>query len=160
MKEKNKTRYIALGIYLILVGIFYFFTLRSGSESVKESSFVTNVVLSILKFFTFHKVEFDYEVIHLLTRKLIGHFGFNLIIGLSCYYMMYSFKGIGKITLIISGILGLVVAYSGELLQYIPANRGPSFIDALINFSGEICGIFIMFIIIYAVMKRRKSNKS
>ncbi len=159
MKQKNKTRYIALAVYLILVGIFYFFTLRSGIKSEKESSLVTDVFISILRFFTFHKVEFDYEVMHHLTRKLVGHFGYNLIIGLAGYFMMYSFKGLGKITLIISIILGLFVAYSSELMQYIPASRGPSFLDGTINFSGELCGIFIMLVIIYALKRRRMRQK-
>ena len=80
--KKKSNKIIFLTIYLILILIFYFFTLRSGDESSKDSSITANIVLAILKFFTFHKIEFDYEIIHHITRKMVGHYGYNLIIGL------------------------------------------------------------------------------
>ena len=154
--QNRKTKYLLLAIYLVLVGIFYFFTLSNGIKSAKESSFVTDVFLWILRLITFNKVEFNYDVLHQITRKLVVHYGYNLIIGVSCYFAIYGFKGIGKITLIISILCGLFVAVSGELLQYIPASRGPSFGDAMINFAGEVTGILISFLILYLVYKKKQ----
>lgn len=146
---KNKaTKYIFLSIYITLIFVFYFFTLRDGDESLKDSSFTTNTVLWILRFFTFKRIEFDYDVIHHITRKLVGHYGYNLIIGLFGYLTIFSFKGIGKYTLIISLALGLIIALLGELLQYIPANRGPNMVDALINFMGEVTGTLLVYVIL------------
>ena len=159
-KKKKIIKYIFLSLYIILVGVFYFFTLRSGNESTKDSSLVTDMFLAILNFFTAHKVEFDYEVVHHLTRKLVGHYGYNLLIGLVCLIMMYNFKGIGKISLLISLALGLFVALSGELLQYIPASRGPSIVDAMINFAGEVSGILISFLFILIIQKKKKKEIS
>ena len=155
-KNNNIIKYIFLSIYIILVGIFYFFTLKSGEQSSKESGFVTDVFLGILRFFTFNKVEFDYDTLHLITRKLVGHYGYNLIIGLFGYLTIYSFKGIGKNTLLISLIMGLFVAVSGELLQYIPANRGPNFIDMMINYGGEVSGILLVLLIIIVINKKKQ----
>ncbi|MBO4667514.1 MAG: VanZ family protein [Bacilli bacterium] len=155
--KKKSTKYIFLTIYLILILIFYFFTLRSGDESSKDSSITANIVLAILKFFAFHKIEFDYEIIHHITRKMVGHYGYNLIIGLFGFLTVYSFRGIGNYTLIISIFLGLVIAISGELLQFIPANRAPSVVDMLINFFGEATGVLLPYVII---LYRSNKNKN
>ena len=159
-KKKKVIQYIFLVLYIILVGVFYFFTLRNGNESAKESSIVADMFLGILKFFTFDKVEFDYEVIHHITRKLVGHYGYNLLIGIVSLIMIYNFKGIGKISLLISLILGLFVSISGELLQYLPASRGPSFGDAMINFGGEVSGILISLFIILIIENKKKKEIS
>ena len=156
--KKKTSKYIFLSIYLILILIFYFFTLRSGEESIKDSSLTTNIVLGVLRSFTFNKVKFDYEIIHHITRKMIGHYGYNLIIGLFGFLTVYSFKGIGKYSLIISLVLGLVIAVSGELLQYIPANRGPGPIDMLINYFGEVTGILLVYDIVLFRQNKQKSQ--
>ena len=156
--KKKATKYIFLSIYIALIFVFYFFTLRSGEESTKDSSFTTNIVLAILRFFTFKKVEFDYDLIHHITRKMVGHYGYNLIIGLFGFLTVFIFKGIGKYTLIISLVLGLVIAALGELLQYIPANRGPSLVDALINFMGEVTGTLLVYVIVLYKNNKRSQN--
>ena len=155
-KKKKVIQYIFLVLYIILVGVFYFFTLRNGNESTKDSSIVTDIFLSVLKFFTFGKVEFDYESIHHITRKLVGHYGYNLLIGIISLIMINSFRGIGKISLIICLFLGLFVGISGELLQYIPASRGPNFVDAMINFGGEVSGILICLLLIIIKNNKKK----
>ncbi len=155
-KNKKIIKYITLSLYILLVAIFYFFTLRNGNESTKDSSIVTDIFLSVLKFFTFGKVEFDYESIHHITRKLVGHYGYNLLIGIVSLIMIYNFRGIGKISLLICLFLGLFVGISGELLQYIPASRGPSFVDAMINFGGEVSGILISLFILFIKNKKKK----
>ena len=155
-KNKKIIKYITLSLYILLVAIFYFFTLRNGNESTKDSSIVTDIFLSVLKFFTFGKVEFDYESIHHITRKLVGHYGYNLLIGIVSLIMIYNFRGIGKISLLICLFLGLFVGISGESLQYIPASRGPSFVDAMINFGGEVSGILISLFILFIKNKKKK----
>ena len=156
---KNKaTKYVFLSIYIVLIFVFFFFTLRSGEKSTKDSSITTNIVLGVLRFFTFKKVEFDYEIIHHITRKLVGHYGYNVIIGLFGFLTIFSFKGIGKYSLIISLALGLIIALSGELLQYIPANRGPSMVDALINFLGEVTGTLLIYVIVLYKNNKKSLN--
>ena len=157
-KIDSKTKYVALIIYIILVGVFYFFTLSDGAKSSKESRFVTDVLLWFLRLITLKKVQFDYEVLHHITRKLVGHFGYNLILGVTGYFAVYGFKGLGKIALIISLLLGLFIASTGELLQFIPANRGPSFVDIMINFSGEVVGIVTTFLIMFIIIKNRNKK--
>lgn len=156
-KKQKIIKYTLLSIYILLVIVFYIFTLSSGAKSAKESSFVTDVLLWFLRLITFRKVEFDYDVLHRITRKLVGHYGYNLLLGLMGTITIYSFKGLGKITLIICGALGLFIAVSGELLQFIPANRGPSFVDMLINFAGEVTGILLSVLIILVIERRKKT---
>ena len=144
----KKLKYVVLLIYLALVGVFFYFTLRRGEESARESSFVADIVLKVLRFVTFKRIEFDYDIIHHITRKLVGHYGYNVLIGLFGFLTIYLFKKQhGNICLVISIVLGLVIAISGELLQYIPASRGPSIVDAMINFGGEVSGILISLLL-------------
>ena len=153
----KKLKYVVLLVYLALVGVFFYFTLRSGEESARESSFVTDIFLKILRFVTYKRIEFDYDIIHHITRKLVGHYGYNVLIGIFGFLTIYLFKKQhGNICLVISIVLGVIIAISGELLQYIPMNRGPSYIDALFNFLGELTGILFVYVL---TIKKSIPNK-
>ena len=157
-QKKGIIKYLVLALYIILVGIFFFFTLRSGEESAQESSIMADALYKLLRFITFKKVDFDYDIIHHITRKLVGHYGYNVFIGLTGYlafYLLISKNDGGKIALVISSGLGLIIAGLGELLQYIPDSRGPSFVDGVFNFLGEVTGILLIYVIV-AIMKNKK----
>ena len=156
--KKNLIKYIILALYIILIGIFYFFTLKTGDESAKESSFVTDVIIKLLRFITFKRVSFDYDIIHHITRKLVGHYGYNVLIGIMGFLAMFLMKDKGNFALVISASLGLVVAIIGELLQFIPAGRGPSLIDALFNFLGELTGVLLIYVIIEIIQNKNKKT--
>ena len=154
-KQTDITKWIFLGIYLILVGIYYFLTLRNSEDSTKDSSIIANILMWILKVITLQKVEFNYEIIHHITRKLVGHYGYNLILGLFGFLAIYNVKSIGNNALIINLLIGLFIAATSELLQFIPANRAPSYVDILINYMGEVTGILLVYVIVlYKSLKK------
>ena len=156
--KKSIWKYIVLATYILLVGSFFFFSLRTSEKSVKESTIATDAVEVIGEAVTFKQVEFDYDTLYYLTRKMIGHYGYNALMGLFCFLVIYMFKKRGNFALAISLIIGVVIAIAGELLQFIPEGRVPDSLDAVFNILGEVAGLLFIYVII--LLKERKTPKN
>lgn len=146
MLKKSKIKYIFLCLYVISILVFFYFTLQSGDASGEQSSIVTNTIIKLLKLLN-NNWEFEYQSTHNVVRKLVGHYGYSILLGFLGFLTVLSFRGRGKITLIITLVLGLFLSASSELLQFLPSSRGPSLIDVIINFFGEETGILIGLIL-------------
>lgn len=97
---------------------------------------------------------------YLFVRKIIGHFGSFLALALLASLVgIIFFKG-KPLTIIISIILGLIIAGITELIQLdIPARTG-SFKDVLIDFYGYLVGTIIVFGFYYLIkIIKMKGNK-
>lgn len=153
----NYKKYIFLFLYIISVIIFYVLALQNGDNSASESGRVTAVIIKILTFFTGGKKEFDFDTTHNIVRKLVGHYGYSVLMGFLGYMTIYCYKGGGKITLVIALLLGLFISITSELIQFIPDNRGPGIIDMMIDFAGEETGILVALILM-AFVKRSQQK--
>lgn len=97
------------------------------------------------------------------VRKLIGHFGVFLVTAvfgiLSIYFFFFDE---GKKKYILSSVVlvfGLILAMLSELLQIDAGNRGPSWNDVGIDFSGYALGAFLTFVIVFFVYRKLKIKK-
>lgn len=104
--------------------------------------------------------KFDH--INYIVRKLIGHFGVFLVAAVFGILTVYFFVGKDKLRYFFSFVtlvIGLVVAMLSEYLQINAGDRGPSWNDVGIDFSGYALGAIITFLICFFVILHQKRKK-
>lgn len=149
MKKYTMYQIVVLTIYIVLVLVFLIFSLQSGSSSSGLSSSITNVFCNIFN------IENNKDIVEKIIRKLIGHFGYFLLMGIFSSLFLYSLKNTRFLYLFIINLsINLVVAFISEFLcQAIASNRCPSIIDVLIDYSGFMISCSI---ITFIYLKHRK----
>lgn len=156
--NKKTIGLIILGIYFLSLGVFIFFSLQSGDNSSEQSSFITDIFYKVIKFICGDKIEINYDTLHSIIRKLIGHFGYcvfmGILLSISLNLLIYN----GKIRLVIIVSSCLLVSIFSEFLELIPESRGCSVIDMGIDSLGHLLGIGIIYLILF--LKKRKKSKN
>lgn len=134
-------------LYIILALVSIIFSLQNGEASSNESSFVTNIAIRVLNAITFNKINFEYDLIHLLIRKVIGHFSLFFLIGLFGYitYNLY-FNSIKK-AWIVNLIVAIFIVVTSEGLQLLSRGRSCEFKDMIIDYSGCLLATLICVLI-------------
>lgn len=140
-------------IYLALIVLFSYFCMQSGDDSSITSNSFSN---SICYLFGITNTE----QISSFIRKAIGHFGFFLFFGLISSFLYMTFYKLSYLKQIgIHFITGISFILMTEFLfQVIAINRGPSFMDCLIDFSGFLISSIIV-LIFYFVIRYVRLNK-
>lgn len=157
---EKKIYQIILGIlYISLIVFFSYSCLQngdsSGNFSVQVSKGIANVLNSIFK--TSYVVDDNF--VH-LVRKLIGHYGYFVLLGIVSSLFYYSFNNLGLVKKIIINFLSaLVFALISEFIfQLITSGRAASIIDVLIDYSGFITSAIIISTI-YIVRNKNKTSE-
>ena len=88
LKKHQKIGIIFTILYFISVFFFFFLSLQSGSTSSNQSSFVTEAIIKIILIFN-KNWQYDYDIVHNIVRKLIGHFGYSSMMGILGFLYWY-----------------------------------------------------------------------
>lgn len=153
MKEKKK--YIFLILYIITILLIFFLSLRDANESTDDSGFVMNIVLSILKIFK-DEQTINIELVSLLVRKLIGHYGMFCICGLFGYFTYNSFIETNKIKVLVYILSGIFIAVIAELLQLVSPGRSCQISDMFIDYSGYITSLLLCIVLSIIIKSKQK----
>lgn len=154
MENKKKINYYCLILYIFSILIAYFSSLQSGSASSSESSWITNLFLKVIESFNFLKIEIDYPTLHGIVRKLFGHFGWFFVMGILGFFTFLFLWDVKPKGLLISLAIGIFVAITAELLQFLAEDRSPMVGDMVINFSGYVTGS-LLSLILYKQKKKQ-----
>ncbi len=156
--KKSKIIYsiIITSIYLALLIFYIYMSLSDGGESSDFSLNVSNVIADTLNHMGAN-IKVD-DSFHNLVRKLIGHFGYFVLIGISSFLFYNLLKNIKFIfRLLIHFSMGFLFALFTEyFLQAYALNRGPSMVDTMIDFGGFSVSIIVILIYFLIKMKKKK----
>ncbi|MGM9972390.1 MAG: VanZ family protein [Anaeroplasmataceae bacterium] len=148
---------IVLILYILVLILFMLLSIQSGSDSGSLSGSVADIIKDMYESIFHDKINninrFNYYI-----RKIIGHYGFFLLIGLLSSMYLYSIRRVKYIFLIgINFSFPLIYAFISEyVLQSLANNRNPSFNDVWIDYAGFLTSGIILTIIFYFI--RRKNN--
>ncbi len=163
MNLNNKIRrrsvlYLFLCLYIIGILLIFASSLQTGAVSGGSSQKLTTFIKNLLEWLTFHKWQINVDVLHLLVRKLIGHYGSFLFIGL-CGYIVYALIIIKlKRALFVSMSVGFIISMIAEILQLFSDGRSAQISDMIIDYLGYLSGTLIGLFIIYRVIKKQKDD--
>ena len=131
--------------------------LQSGGDSSNTSKVIAEGIADAQETITGKEVVVDDEYI-MITRKILGHFGYFMVLGIVSallYLSLYTLKPFYRISIhYVSGIFFALV--SEFMLEASADGRAPSFTDALIDSIGFI-SLSTFIVIIWAI--RRQNNK-
>ena len=145
-------------IYIILIVFCFFNSLQSANASSEMSGGITNyIVIFIEKILS--NDNLDYNIIHIVVRKVIGHYLYHVLVGTVGIIVYLLFLNNHKKSFIVAITVSLMLSIISELLQLFAEGRSFSVFDILINYSGFITGI-ICFEIGYKIKKQKKQNVS
>ena len=168
----SKYKIVSIILFLIYIGLFIGFVsmaLEDSAKSTDTSSVVAEVVVEVVEAVTPSDYVVNEEKVHLFTRKLIGHFGYNMVMGailmLAIYFLFkkdkeedFKIKYLFNFA-IISFITSIVIAVLSELLQLIPSGRSCSFTDMAIDYGGAVLGIIVSLVILLIIWKVKNNKK-
>ena len=158
MKKINKILATIFGlIYICLIIFFFKKCLETGDKSSNSSLYVARFVQSILNNLFGQHIELDDQFLHII-RKLIGHFGFNLVLGITSiiFYINLCIKKL--YTILLHYGVGFLIAFISEfLLEGITSGRSASFNDVLIDYAGFLSISTIIVLTYY--MKKMPVNE-
>ena len=156
MENKKKMNYIYLVLYLLSILVAYISSLQSGKISSSESGWITDFLFKMATDLDFLKLDLDYETLHGIVRKLFGHFGWFFVMGTFGFLTFSPFLEDRQKWLWISLTIGMVVAITSELMQFLAIERSPMGSDMAINFGGYLMSTLLCFLI-YKI--KRNNNK-
>lgn len=157
IKLKNKVIRILhlFGLVSLTLTIFYF-SLTSGSKSIKQSRDLTDFIYRGIH--GFKRQTLLVNNLEYLIRKSIGHYFMFFCLSYFMTITLILYKKKTKYVYLLSYLYGLFIALFSELLQFIPKNRNPSLFDSLLNYSGYVSFIFI-FNFFYALYLLKNNGK-
>lgn len=169
--NKFKKTFLILSIVFICLSLFVnaFIIYQSclpGAESSGWSDPVTKFCADVINGIKPETIN-DTNIgnFSFVIRKLIGHFGLfgfdGVITSLALFFSLrYFHKFKFLLFTLISGGIGLLVAFLTELIQHFVPGRSGEVLDSLIDFSGYVIALAIILLIIYLVVFKRKKKAS
>ena len=135
-----------ISILLVIIWMLFIFIMSSSNstQSDNQSGFIVNIISNILN------IE-NTDTLNFIIRKT-AHFTEYFILGLLTHNMIHNYNKKTYISIIIC----ILYAISDELHQLITPGRSCQILDILIDSSGSILGIYLLFI----YFKIKNSNKS
>jgi len=138
--ERANVKFLVLRIVFIVASLaviawIFSNSLANGDESTQQSSFVKDIMDSVLSAISGAKVD----VPMLVVRKL-AHFTEYFILGICLYLSFFFFRAKNIFVLIPFGV-AVIIPIIDESLQLISEGRTFAVTDMLIDFSGAACGI-------------------
>ncbi len=153
--------WLSLLLVIALMVMIYSFSAQTGEESGEMSGKVTTWVLNLVVpgfgDFSAEKQEAIRSTVGLVVRKT-AHFTEYALLGMS---LMLHIAQIQKRTAVRLPWLwawgvGTLYAASDEFHQGFVAGRGPSVVDVMIDSSGVIAGVLLL----YCILQRKKKKAS
>ena len=148
--------YFYLIIYLISTALILFKSAETGNVSAKQSSsfaeYLQNNVIGM------DKIAEKSEDFPTLIRKFFGHYGLFAFNGFFAILTLFSFLKTSTLPIIISVILGVIVAVLSELIQGATDGRTLSSTDAILNVQGYLSGVAVALILCLFFSFKRTEN--
>lgn len=153
-RHKRAIHVIAIYMYLILIVAYTILSLQNGDDSSHTSSSVASAVAKGQEIVTGKTVtvteKYKYNV-----RKILGHYGFFVLIGFTSAltYMLSPMKK--WISTIIHFSAGLLFAIITEFwFQASSKGRSPAFNDVLIDYAGFLTLSVVVVLVIITQSKK------
>ncbi len=144
--------------YIALIFLFCYMCLQSGGDSSNTSKVIAEGIADAQETITGKEVVVDDDYI-MITRKILGHFGYFMVLGIVSallYLSLYTLKPFYRISIhYVSGIFFALV--SEFMLEASADGRAPSFKDVLIDALGFIS--LSTFIVIIWATRRQNNNQ-
>lgn len=159
MNNKKHIKTLIFGtLYVLLILFFSYKCLETGTKSSESSNFVGTIIKNILNTLFNTHIEMTDSYTRLI-RKLIGHFGFFLVLGsISIIFYLCLHRSL-SFTLIYHYGIGLLFAFVSEFyFEALTDGRSASIKDVLIDYSGFI-SLSTIILLAYFFIKRRKKNE-
>ncbi len=150
----NKKKIISfIPVLLIMIAIFIFSS-HNGNESSEISSTLSLKLQEILDFLREYQIFENLE--HILRKS--AHFIIYTALGFFMFLHMKSYNISQKIRFIISLVFCFCYAVSDEIHQLFVEGRSGQFSDVLLDTSGSLTGIIIIFLILRISDKKTGEN--
>ncbi len=158
--EKLKNKNLILGgtfavLYFALFAFLCFEALTPGQDSADESSAVTEVFLKINAFRSYLYPAEPYAA----ARKLLGHYSAYALLSILGSFAFFFLFAENKFVSALNIGSGFIVASATEILQIFAEERGPSFLDVLVNFEGFLSGTLIALTVFTIIALCRSKDK-
>ncbi len=152
--KKTVIKRIALTTLTALMIAFIFTqSLLPADESADESSAVMDLVNGLLS-----SLNLDLAVTDFIIRKT-AHFTEFFILGALLYFTIDSYIVSGALTVVIPSVGGLLIAAADECIQSFSEGRSTEIRDMLIDLSGVLCAVALMYLLRRLLNKRKEKRE-
>lgn len=160
--KHNKRQILFFSLTLLWMGVIFWFSAHTGSESSAQSSGIVKLVIHILfphySEWPILKQEQIANIITIIVRKS-GHATEYLILGLLLLGCQ-SWKHTHRRTFFTAWIPAVCYAATDEFHQYFVPDRACMFTDVLIDSAGAAIGLLVILIILVWRHKQKAYHES
>ena len=164
MKFYKIYQIVLIIIYASMIAFFCYQCIKDGTSSAQASDTVAKTIADVQTTITQKPVVVD-DTYKISVRKLVGHFGYFMLMGLVSLLLWLSIKEITPkpIILIPHYIVGCGFALFSEfVLEKNTSGRGASLVDVGIDSLGFISLstiIFVIYFIIYLTKRKKDATR-
>lgn len=153
IKFYNKKLFFIFALAAVLLLVFIFHnSAQNGADSSAASDKVTKIAGDILDSVG---IEHEPEKLSHFIRK-DAHFTEFFLLSLTLFYAIYFFKGNKRVSAILPPILCAIVASIDEfIVQRATEGRSPQILDVLIDFSGALFAVLILYFALSRYLKKK-----
>lgn len=155
-------KFILLSVVLLIDGYLCYHASLDVKESSEKSDTVTDIVINTVDKITNSEESIENKVgrekISLFVRKLFGHFGlfcFNGILSIIVGYLFINKKCLLSLIVLLHG---LIIASTTEIIQLFKDGRHGTIKDVIIDYTGYLIGISIVFVI-YIIFRKKVASE-
>lgn len=159
--SKKDIIHVIIGIiYLFLLVLFSIKSLESGSDSSRLSKKVSEFIAAAINNIFNKNIEVTDKFEH-YVRKIIGHYGYFVILGCVSVFFYIMFNKLKHyIRFIVHFVTGFLFAFITEFIfQNIASNRTSSMKDVGIDYLGFITVSLVVCIIYYIKIYKKKKKE-
>ena len=159
----RKILFISFAVIAIAINVLIIvFSATGGDKSSSQSLSFTKIIVNFINWIAPNSpIVQDQDKLHLIVRKVFGHFllfgGSGLFTTSTLIFSGDVFKNRKIETLLLSFSIGLTVATISELIQIITPGRAGMFTDILIDFSGYLLFTIVIYFVLFLI-KKSKTN--
>lgn len=161
MNERRKQiglRVLLTTVTLLFVAWIYSNSLKNGADSTAQSGKVLTLLRNVFAFL-FPKSDF---LISMHFVRKAAHFCEYALFGFLMFFTWKSYRLKTWLSALFSCLVGTLVAFSDEGLQFFSEGRAPALADVGIDSSGALCGTLVALAalaIVGAVLRKKKVVK-
>src|SRR5690625_3729616 len=150
--QPNKIKWVSWVLVFVWMGVIFYFSHQTASESSELSSGVMNVILNIISFIS--PVDISKDFLHFLVRKG-ALFSVYFVLGVLIIHALFR-RVHWKRDVIFATTISILYAISDEVHQLFIPGRSGEVRDVFIDSGGAIVGIILYVLIKLFLLKRNR----
>lgn len=156
MTNRNYKKIAQIAVFALLTVAILCFIFSNSAQSRSESAARSSAIMEYLKPLLDPHGRVPEDVFHNAVRKA-AHFAEFAALGFCCMGLSdgFAWKKRRRLRCILPLLAGVLIAAADEIIQIFAVNRGPGFLDVLLDSAGVVFGVAVFHVLLCLIRRCR-----